>query len=249
LSLIRTAPQEYDAHLTVVHFRWGKSQINMEEATIVDRIRRSILEQTLVPGTKLVESSLCEIFGEGRTTIRRALLTLSRENLVQIEKNKGAIVSKPSISEARQVFEARGLVELSLIEQVINNATARDIKRLKSHLVKEQKAFDKGDTPTWIRLTGEFHIELSKSAINEPLKQFLEKVVIQSSLIISLYGTNPAGTGSCCSTDHTDIVNAIESRDTEKAARLLRKHLAEVEGTLNLKPMKKAKGLADLVRA
>lgn len=221
----------------------------MDESTVVDRIRRNILEQTLQPGTKLVEATLCEIFGEGRTTIRRALLALSRENLVQIEKNKGAIVSKPSPKEAQQVFEARGIIELSLVDQVIDNATARDIKRLKSYLDREQAAFDKGDTPKWIRLTGEFHIELTKCAVNEPLKQFLEKLIIQTSLIISLYGTNPAGTGSCCSTDHADIVTAIEQKNKSKAARLLRKHLQEVEATLNLKPVRKRSGLEQLARA
>lgn len=218
----------------------------MEESVIVDRIRRSILEQTLTPGTKLVESSLCEIFGEGRTTIRRALLSLSRENLVQIEKNKGAVISKPSIEEARQVFEARRIIELSLIDQVIKKSTAKHIKRLKSHLLKEQRAFDKGDTSTWIRLTGEFHIELFHSAENEPLKAFLEKIVIQSSLIISLYGTNPAGTGSCCSTDHSDIVDAIERKDKDVAVLLLKNHLEEVEKTLNLHLKKPQTGLASL---
>ena len=55
---------------------------------------------TLPPSTKLNEESLSEIFGVSRTIIRRALLRLSLEQVVDIKPNRGATVSAPTIEEA-----------------------------------------------------------------------------------------------------------------------------------------------------
>ena len=49
-----------------------------------------------MPGTKLGEDEIGEIYGASRTLVRTALLKLAHEGIVSIEKNRGAFVSRPS---------------------------------------------------------------------------------------------------------------------------------------------------------
>ena len=75
--------------------------------TIHARIYDAIVEQRLPPGTKLGEETLCEIFGVSRTMIRRVLQRLASEHVVEARPHRGAFVARPSVEEAREVFEAR----------------------------------------------------------------------------------------------------------------------------------------------
>ena len=47
------------------------------EGWIYDQVFDAILEQRLLPDTKLTEKDLCDVFGVSRTIIRKVLLRLS----------------------------------------------------------------------------------------------------------------------------------------------------------------------------
>lgn len=67
-------------------------------------IAKAIHEHKVLPGTKLGEDELSEIYGVSRTLVRSALQGLSHEQLVDIQPNRGAFVSKPSLREAREIL-------------------------------------------------------------------------------------------------------------------------------------------------
>ena len=89
----------------------GQTQDDVVYCHIFD----AILEQRLPPATKLSEEALAEIFSVSRTIIRRALLRLSLEQVVVIRPNRGAVIAAPTVDEAKQIFKAREVMELSLI--------------------------------------------------------------------------------------------------------------------------------------
>ena len=77
------------------------------EDAIYERLMAAIFEHRLPPGTKLGEESLAAIFGVSRARIRRVLPRLAHDGVVHLEPNRGAFVAKPTVQEARDVFEAR----------------------------------------------------------------------------------------------------------------------------------------------
>ena len=81
---------------------------------IVESLTRSIVEHRLQPGAKLVEQTLADQFGVSRTLIRQALFKLSQNRLIRMEPARGAFVAAPSVTEARQVFAVRRMVEAGL---------------------------------------------------------------------------------------------------------------------------------------
>ncbi len=213
--------------------RPSTKKATITEDEICRRIRDSVLEQRLAPGTKLTEESLCSVFGAGRTTVRRAFLLLSRDNIIELQKNKGAVVASPSPTEAQEVFEARRALEASLIEKAVKKCTKADIETLRNHLALEEEALRRADIAQWIRLTGEFHLHVARIARNEPMYHFLEQLVFRTSLIITLYGKHRRSAPNCKGDDHSQIVAALEARDSGAATRILLHHLEAIEAGLN----------------
>src|SRR6516165_7617442 len=95
---------------------------------VYEQIWSAIMDHSLPPETRLVETELCEIFGLGRTRLRQVLQKLAHERVVTLMRNRGAMVSKPSVREAREVFHARRVIEANIVETFIKTATRRDIK-------------------------------------------------------------------------------------------------------------------------
>ncbi|TJW69282.1 MAG: GntR family transcriptional regulator, partial [Mesorhizobium sp.] len=74
-------------------------------------LRDAIVSHRLAPGTKLPEDELASIYSVSRAVIRAALQALSHDRLARLEPNRGAFVAQPTKQEAREVFEARALIE------------------------------------------------------------------------------------------------------------------------------------------
>jgi len=218
----------------------------LTENEVCQRIRDSVLEQRLAPGTKLTEEALCGIFSVSRGIVRKALSVLANDNIVTLVKNKGAVISSPSTSESHQIFEARTIMENALLRRTIKRADGDAIKRLRTHLAREQAALDENNVPKWIRLSGEFHVVLGGEAHNEPMCEFLEQLVFRSSLILALYGDQGAPT-SCKGGEHERIVDAIEAGDLSGATAIMAEHMASLEGLLDFKRKDKPRDLASIL--
>src|SRR5882762_2450240 len=129
-----------------------------------ERIWSAIMDHSLPPETRLVEGELCEIFGLGRTRLRQVLQRLAHERVVTLMRNRGAMVSKPTVREAREVFAARRVIETHIVETFIKAATRKDVKRLQDHLAREDEAWRNNDRRAILKLSGEFHLALAEAA-------------------------------------------------------------------------------------
>ncbi|MFM8637512.1 MAG: GntR family transcriptional regulator, partial [Betaproteobacteria bacterium] len=94
---------------------------------IVDSITSAIVERRLMPGTKLAEQRLADIFAVSRTVVRQALNHLSRDRLVTLEPARGAFVATPSVEEAQQVFELRQMQEGAMMRQLVQRLSKAQI--------------------------------------------------------------------------------------------------------------------------
>ena len=66
---------------------------------IVESITEAIVERRLMPGTKLAEQKIADIFHVSRTLVRQALNQLSRDRLVTLEPARGAFVAALAAGE------------------------------------------------------------------------------------------------------------------------------------------------------
>ncbi|MED5618101.1 GntR family transcriptional regulator [Ideonella sp. BN130291] len=201
---------------------------------IVDAITAAIVERRLMPGTKLAEQQVADLFKVSRTVVRQALNQLSRDRLVTLQPARGAFVAEPSVEEARQVFEVRKLLEAALVRQLAPAITPHQVAALRTHLQREREAVNRTDVPGRTRLLADFHVLLARMLGNEVLAQLLADLLSRSSLISLMYQSSHSAEHS--QDEHVAIVDALERRDTRAAVKLMESHLANVEQNLRLHP-------------
>ena len=206
----------------------------------------AILDQRLPPGTKLTEESLARVFGVSRTMIRNAILRLASDNIVLIRRNRGAVVASPSIEEAREIFEARRVVERALTMKLAETLTPTQVEQLRDHIAQEVAAHAAGDRQRSIRLSGEFHLRLGAMAGNAVLHGFLQELVSRTSLIIALY--ERPSMAPCANDEHQQLLDALRTGDPDRAAATMIDHLQRCEDRLSLVPEATEIDIADVFR-
>jgi DNA-binding GntR family transcriptional regulator len=210
--------------------RWAAAPQVSATEKIAASITQAIVERRLMPGTKLAEQKIADIFKVSRTLVRQALNQLSRDRLVTLEPARGAFVAQPSVDEARQVFEVRKVLEAAMVTRLANSITAEQLARLRAHLRAERAALKRTDVPGRTRLLADFHVLLARMQGNEVLAQLLTDLLSRSSLISLMYQS--AHSAAQSQAEHEAIVAALECRDAAAATRLLDHHL----GNVRLKP-------------
>ena len=198
--------------------------------TIVEHITTAELEQRLPLGAKLGEEKLCAVFGVSRTKVRQALNRLARSKLVVLKPRRGAFLAEPTPEEARQIFEARRVIECEIFAQFTRTASEADLSALERHVQAERRAIRMDDVPLRNRLLGTFHVRIAEMGGNKVLTEILADLVTRSSLITLLLQSTQAA--SCSSDEHRALIAAIRARKAPLVQKLLREHLDHVERDL-----------------
>lgn len=201
---------------------------------IVDSITTAIVERRLMPGTKLAEQNLADIFKVSRTIVRQALNQLSRDRLIVLEPARGAFVAMPSVAEAQQVFAVRSMIETAMVRQLAAGITEAQIEQLRAHLRAERDAVARIDVSGRTRLLADFHVVLAQMLGNQVLADLLSDLLSRSSLISLMYQSAHSAVHS--QGEHEQIVDALARRDGKAAARLVGRHIGNVERNLRLDP-------------
>ena len=199
---------------------------------IVAKLTEAVHEHRVHPGTKLREDEVGEIFGVSRTLVRQALRNMEHDGLVTIERNKGAFVSKPTLKQAREVFEARALLEPTTARAAALRASERDIDFLEQHIEDELAALDRGETGLALKLSGDFHVVIARIADQRTIEQFLRQLVSRSALVIALYWRRR--NAICDSASHRALVEAFRQSDADSAEEVMKGHLLDLLTQLDL---------------
>jgi len=201
---------------------------------IVESVTTAIVERRLMPGTKLAEQKIADIFKVSRTIVRQALNQLSRDKLVTLEPARGARVAEPSVEEARQVFEVRNMLEAAMIRRAATELAPAQLAELRAHLRNEQAAVQRTDVSGRTHLLADFLVVLAQMLGNEVLAGMLGELVSRCSLIALMYQSAHSAEHSY--EEHVAIVDALERRDARAAVKLMEDHLHNVERNLRLDP-------------
>lgn len=198
-----------------------------EESRVRHAIFEAVLAHRLPPGTRLVEARLCEAFGINRTLLRRVFVRLAGDKVIELQHNKGAIIAQPGPEEMRQVFEARQLIENGIIRALGRKATPESLAAIRKLVAQEQAAYRTGDWSRWVRLSGEYHLQVARLLGNNELEDILRSLIARTTLMIALYDS--LGHNVCSFDEHNEILQALEAGDGEHACKLMIAHLHGAE--------------------
>jgi len=206
---------------------------NPTSSDVADALRQAILAHRLGPGAKLVEDEVAEVFGVSRTIVRAALQSLAHQGLANSIRNRGAFVADPGPREAREVFEARALLEPRTSRSAAERATRHGVDRLRAHIAAEHKALQEGDLGQAVYLSGKFHIAIAEMADQTTITAMISTLVSRSSLIVALYWHRPCA--MCESHAHHALCDAIAAHDGPLADDLMKGHLLDLLSNLDLR--------------
>src|SRR5487761_1050507 len=98
--------------------------------TAYRRLRDAIASGQFHPNERLVEASVANRLGVGRTAVRAALVRLDQEGLVTLEPNRGARVRLISDREALEIEEVRASLEGFLAHRAAGRITPEELRGL-----------------------------------------------------------------------------------------------------------------------
>ena len=191
-------------------------------------LREAILQGSLQPRDRLVESNLARQLNLSRGPIRYALKQLEREGLVVIIPRRGAFVSHLEGSDVWEIASLRAVVEGLAARILAERKDETATVRLEA-VLQEMAAVGDENPVRFATLDLRFHETLVKAAEHKRLLQFWTTLRTQIWMFIRetrLGGLRPAGSTIEI---HRAILDAIRAGDAIEAERVARSH-SELSG-------------------
>lgn len=182
------------------------------------------------PGDFLLETELSERFGlKSRTPVRHALGQLVAKGFLEKKKKKGCYIPPVSGDDARQVFDARRIIEGSSAYTAALHATPEDIADLRAIVEQEAQTGKSGQKFDYSRLNERFHAAVARIGRNAYLGRYSEHLFWRTSVYVFLFGgyyTQPDFVKYMLSPpQHVRIVDAIARHDAQAAQELMAHHI------------------------
>lgn len=189
---------------------------------IYRKLRDEILACELKPGADLHEQALAARFAVSKSPVRDALLRLERESLVTIAPRQGYRVSPISLSDAREMFRLRVVLETACVAEAARAASDEELEALDRFRAPRGKGF--------IEYNQDFHCALARLSGNRRMTLAACELIEQMHRLVkmsleTLRGHAPAALLK----EHASVIDAVQAREGRKAAALLRSHIQDAE--------------------
>ncbi len=203
-------------------------------ARVAQGIRDGIERGTYPPGARLRQEEIAVRFGASRVPVREALKLLEAEGLVTMIANAGAWVSKLTLAECEEVYQARERLEPLLIRMSMPSLTARDILEL-ADLAQQMTEID--DVAEFLRLDRAFHMLSYSGADTLVLNDLVARLWNTTQPYRRAYTLMIDEQGQRIVHDeHHLLVAAVREGDLESAERTVENHIRRTRRLLAAHP-------------
>ena len=192
---------------------------------IAESLKTAILAGRYAPGQRLIEADLSRDTGAGRALVREALRHLRGEGLVDIERNRGAVVkrlSRADVFHAGRIRESlEGLAARLIAERALPDVERAALTDLRRRLVA---AADAQDFDAYIAANEELHRFIVVESANPYLLSFLERLrlVVRQTQHMAAFRTRTLFDGNV---EHLAIIDAILLGHPDAAETMMRMHV------------------------
>lgn len=200
----------------------------MAKKTLKDKAYQIIKEKIITcqywPGTVLNENELVQEVDSSHTPIREALSRLEQENLVKIMPKKGIWVTDVQMSDVRDVYEVRELIEPHIIRRWGCNISKDELREYIESCEKALKC--SGNEKGKIELDDKLHDMILSSCRNAHLYRTLKQLQDQTRRMRIMTGDRNSRLKYSIA-EHIEITKCILDDDYEKAVEAMIYHLQQ----------------------
>ncbi|MCM8785035.1 MAG: GntR family transcriptional regulator [Candidatus Omnitrophica bacterium] len=186
---------------------------------------------------KITEGKIASKFKVSRTPVREVLKILESEGIISGRRNSGIKIRKFTKEDIESVYDVRILIETYAIKKTIKNIKEKDIKELKTYVKKYNQARRERKDKEAKRYDILFHEKIVDHCGNWYLKHLIKKLYmfpffmsLPKKSISYKIDPNPYS--------HNKILKALIKKDTEKASKIIKKHILWIK-EYTLKKFKK----------
>lgn len=197
---------------------------------LLSRLRKMIIGGQFLPGDKIPERRLCDQFGVSRTPLREALKVLAAEGLVQIAPNRGAMVAVLSPEELEECLPMAAAIESLVGELACKHITDEEIATIKLQHQELLAAVRAGNLERSVALNRDIHRAIVTAARNPLLAAIYDTLFFRVGRSrLAPYLSKDAIADAVVA--HENIIEALEARQSQRLAGLLKSHIEQLFGT------------------
>lgn len=192
---------------------------------IANTLEQLVFAGEFEDGERLDELKLAEQFSVSRTPIREALQVLVSSGMAEQIPRRGVFIRQPRPVELMEMFEAMAEIEASCGRLAAKRMRDADLGALAEANNRCQEAVNGADSDSYYAENEVFHQIIYRGAANS----FLEKQALRLQNRLKAYRRVQLkfrGRMVQSMSEHSQILNALENGDAERAATVLRSHVA-----------------------
>ncbi|WP_407180777.1 GntR family transcriptional regulator [Bradyrhizobium sp. STM 3562] len=190
---------------------------------VLQQVRAEIISGQSMPGTMYSVPTLAASLGVSTTPVREALLELTRSGLIEPMRNRGFKVVEPTLTELRNLFDLREVLELHAAA-IVARKPKKNLDGLSRFADDIARAVRTEDIRLYLEADRSFHRSLTAAADNARLTEMVMGLRDQ----MRLYGIKSrAGLARQNESieEHYEIIELAMAGKEQALADLLRRHI------------------------
>jgi DNA-binding GntR family transcriptional regulator len=195
--------------------------VTKAEAVYIET-RSRILTGALPPGLNLNQEQLAADLGVSITPLREALRRLEMEGLICLEAHRTVVIAPLTGCELDELYVIR--IELDSLAAGLAAGNAAEAQLITIGQLARQQAAK--EPVAQLERNRAFHRAIYASCGNSALIVYLDQLWDRTDRYRLILVKEELIGGTASRQDHIDIADAVADRDSDRAARLTREHIA-----------------------
>jgi DNA-binding GntR family transcriptional regulator len=191
---------------------------------VVERMRDMVIEGQLLPGSRINESELCLRLGVSRTPVREAIKTLASEGLIELVRNKGAVVNRLGSDEVIDMLEAVEVLEVYAAKAGVERGRDQEIDEITALHERMRDFYEAGDRLPYYKLNQSIHSAIVALAHNQAIANAHEALQMRLRRIRYIGNEKPASWSGAMG-EHELMIKALRRRDGNALCSAIKEHL------------------------
>jgi DNA-binding GntR family transcriptional regulator len=187
---------------------------------IYETLREWIIDGTLKPGEKILDSELSQYFSVSRTPVREAIQMLAEQKLIDVRPGRESRISEIDVSDIPETYKMLAELHSMAVEFAFSKLDGDAVRSLKDANERFTQAYKMRDIKGCRTCDNEFHDVIVELAGNDFLTSFIETLGGHASRFENIYFSK-AGNMDELIHEHSEIISAIEAGDMEKAKSMM----------------------------
>jgi DNA-binding GntR family transcriptional regulator len=204
----------------------GESDQTRLSDAVYEALLKAILSGELSPGAVVSEVALAKRLAVSRTPVHDALRQLAKDGLIVQEANRRAVIVTLTREDLTDIFDMRKLLEAEAARRAATRMDRPTLQRLRGVAETLAATRQRPDwIPRWIDFDEEFHDAIARTSGSPRLWADIARYRLLHRGINKLAGSVEVLEQAL--KEHQAILDGLEERDGERAARAMLVHITE----------------------